>query len=260
MDQLFAATNLLRYRLTSGNAHDVHSPFVFGLLNDVISDTTPYYCYKPIEQLRSQLLADKRTITVNDFGASKNPFTYQKKVCEIANSSLQTKKYSQLLFRLVNHFGCQQILEIGTSFGISTLYLAMSSDKSNVITLEGSMEIASIAIENFQKLKQDNIECVIGNFDDTLPKIIHRLPNVDFVYFDGNHRKEATLNYFEQCLKIKNNESIFVFDDIYWSREMASAWKIICRNPEVKVSIDLFKLGIIFFKNDLSKQHYRLKF
>lgn len=260
MDQLFAATNLLRYRLNSGNAHDVHSPFVFELLNDVIADKTPYYCYEPIEFLRSKLLADKRIITVTDLGASKSPRHYQKKISGIANSSLQTKKYSQLLFRLVNHFGCKQILEIGTSLGISTLYLAMASDKSNVITLEGSPETALIAQENFRKLKQNRIECVVGNFDDTLPKIIHHLPKVDFVYFDGNHRKETTLNYFEQCLKIKSNESIFVFDDIYWSREMASAWKTICRHPDVKVSIDLFKLGIVFFKTELTKQHFCLKF
>ncbi|MBK8584225.1 MAG: class I SAM-dependent methyltransferase [Bacteroidetes bacterium] len=260
MDKLFAVGNYLKYRIKSGTAHDVHSPFVFDLLNNVIHDQAQFYWYGPLESLRSKLLLDQRTIQVSDFGAVSTGKKVTKKISTIAKNSLQEKKYAQLIFRLVNFSNAKNILELGTSLGLTTLYIANAAKKSRIITMEGCPEIAKIAIENFDKMKCKNIELVIGNFNETLPKTLSSIEQVDLVYFDGNHRKQATLDYFKLCLTKKTADSVFIFDDIYWSREMKAAWDEIIRNENVTVSIDLFKLGIVFFRSGIPKQHFRLKF
>ena len=260
MEKLFTAAKFIQYKLTSGNPHDVHSPFVFELLNNVILDTTPYYCYEPIESVRSKMLLDNRTIQLQDFGTGNHQLNQTKKICDIAKSSLQQKKYAQLLFRLINYLRATTILELGTSLGITTLYLAMTAKKNTVITLEGSDQIAVIAQENFDRLKVENIELLKGTFDQTLPLVLKKNKSVDFIYFDGNHKKDATLAYFNFCLQHKSENSVFVFDDIHWSKEMNRAWKEICLHSEVSISIDLFKIGIVFFKRGIPKQHYQLNY
>jgi predicted O-methyltransferase YrrM len=260
VDKLFSVTKYLQYRISSGTAHDVHSPFVFDLLNNIIRDQTPFYCYGPIESLRSKMILDERSIQQTDFGALSTGTKIVKKISKIAQSSLQGKKYAQLIFRLVNFSNAKHILELGTSLGITSLYIANAAKKSKFITLEGCPEIAAIAQENFNKLQCKNIEILIGNFDQTLPVAIDKMSQLDLVYFDGNHRKQATLDYFNLCLKKRTCESIFIFDDIYWTKEMKAAWDEIVHHPDVTLSIDLFKLGIVFFRTGIPKQHYQLKF
>jgi predicted O-methyltransferase YrrM len=260
VDKLFAVTNFLKYRIKGGTAHDIHSPFVFDLLNNVIRDQTPYYCFEPLEALRLKLFDDDRSISVTDLGAGSNGKPTQKKVSEIAKNSLQEKKYSQLIFRLVNFSNAKNIIELGTSLGITSLYIANAAKKSNVISLEGCPQIAGIAQENFDKMRCSNIEIITGDFTETLPAALNKMDHVDLVYFDGNHRLQPTLDYFNQCLRKKTNDTVFIFDDIYWSREMKSVWDTIIQDQEVKISIDLYKLGIVFFRSGIPKQHFQLKY
>ena len=79
------------------------------------------------------------------------------------------------------------------------------------------------------------------------------------VYFDGNHQKAATLEYFQHCLQFVNNESFFIFDDIHWSKEMESAWEEIKKHPKVKVTIDTFQWGIVFFRKEQEKEHFIIR-
>lgn len=261
MKKLFLVYNYLIYRLRSTNEHGVHSPFVFELLGNVIYNKTDYYAYKDIEELRETLLETKKTINCIDLGAgSLNGNSSIKGVKQIAKYAAKPAKYGQLLFRLVNHFQPVHILELGTSLGISTAYIASANSKATITTIEGCDEIATIAKQNFEQLELKNIEQVTGNFDAELPLILKNKEKLDLVFFDGNHRKEPTLNYFNQCLLKAHNDSIFVFDDIYWSKEMKEAWQEIKQNSRVTVSIDLFFTGIIFFRKEQVKEHFIIRF
>ncbi len=255
------AFNYLKYFLFGQTKHDIHSPFIFNLLTNVIEDTTPYYIFKPIEMLREKLLVSKKAITITDLGAgsSINP-SRQRKIADITKHSAKPAKYGQLLFRLINHFKPEKILELGTSLGISSLYLATPNSNARIVTLEGCPETAAVAQNNFNILKIKNIELSIGDFKKTLPDAVHSLKKLDAVFFDGNHQKEATLNYFEQCLPFTTNNSLFIFDDIYWSKGMEEAWKTIKNHPKVIVTVDLFFIGLVFFRSEQKKQHFKLKF
>ncbi len=258
MNKLFSAGSFLKYRLNADNAHDIHSPFVYDLFNNILHDKTPYYCFDLVESVRAKQLLNNNKINIKDFGTGKNHRTVL--VSDIAKKAVKPKKYAQLLFRLVNRFSSENILEIGTSLGITTLYLSMPNTKNKIITLEGSPEIAAIAKKNFEFIQRKNIELICGEFEESLPKALLKFNKLDLVYFDGNHKRNPTLSYFDKCLDLSTEDSIFVFDDIYWSREMKNAWKEIKKNSNVTLSIDLFQFGIVFFKKGLEKQHFTLRY
>ncbi|HLC83054.1 MAG TPA: class I SAM-dependent methyltransferase [Bacteroidia bacterium] len=261
MQKLHLIYNYLIYRAKSVNEHGVHSPFVYDLLLSTIYNKKKFYAYIQLEKLRNALSLSNQKVNCIDLGAgSKINNSNTKSVQTILYSSSKPAKYAQLLFRLVNHFQPTTILELGTSLGISSGYMASANSKSKLITIEGCEEIANIAKSNFQKLELKNIEQVVGNFDEVLPTVLKNINQLEFVFFDGNHRKEPTLNYFSQCLEKANEKSVFIFDDIYWSKEMKEAWEEIKKNEKVTVTLDLFYLGIVFFRTEQVKQNFIIRY
>jgi predicted O-methyltransferase YrrM len=258
------AIKYLQYFLTASNGkgHGVHSPFVFEFITKVLNDKTQHDCYNDIEQLRQQLKRDDILLTIEDFGAgSRVHASYKRKVRDIATSSLKSEKFSQLLFRIAKFYKPENILELGTSLGITTAYLASANANSKVITMEGAKEVAAIAKKNFQQLNLRNIKIVEGDFDTNLSPVLDTLSFVDLAFVDGNHRKEPTIKYFEQLLSKITNNSILVFDDVHWSEEMEEAWEYIKLHSSVTLSIDLFFIGIVFFRHEqLEKSDFSIRF
>lgn len=261
MNKTHLILNYLNYFFKARNQHGIHSPFVYELYNNVIKDQTPFYVFSDIESIRAKLLLSNIEIEINDFGAGSTiNKSNKRRISDIAKNSLKASKYAQLLFRLVNRFKPTNVLELGTSLGISTMYLAASSSKTHVTTVEGCSNISKVAQINFYKLGLKNIKLINQSFEDFLPDYLKTIPTLDFVFFDGNHTKEATLNYFNLCVEKINQHTIFVFDDIYWSKGMNEAWNEIKHHPKITTTIDLFTVGIIFFNPDLSKEHFVLRY
>lgn len=263
MHRIRIVLNYIRFWFTARNhkGFGIHSPFVFKLVTQIIHDYTPFYCFAEIEALRKSLLKNKTVIQVNDLGTGKTKNKgKQRKISDLAKNSLKPAKQAQLLFRLINYFGYRNLLEIGTSLGITSSYLAKTDSRAKLITLEGCENTAGLAQETFRKLNINNVELLVGDFSQTLPLALEKFNKLDFAFFDGNHTKSDTLNYFEHCLEKIHNETLFVFDDIYLNRDMESAWETIKKHPQVRVSLNLFHLGLVFFKKELSKQHFNLRF
>jgi len=254
------AKDYLLHRFNAKTRHGVHSPFVYRLADSVIYDFEPKKVYGEIEALRKQLLNDHRTINVVDLGAgSKVNNDQTKRISDIARSALKPPRLAQLLYRLAADMKPQNILELGTCLGITTIYLKKATPGAHVYTLEGSPETASIALETFIKAKTNDIQEITGNFDDTLPGVINELEQLDFVFVDGNHQKEATLKYFEWCLPKVHENTLLIFDDIYWSEGMKQAWAEIKAHPKVTVTVDLFWIGLVFFKPGRAKEDFLIK-
>ncbi len=258
------AKKYLHYYFTASNGkgHGIHSPFIFDFIKNVLNDKKDYECYYSIEKLREELLHDKRVIEVEDYGAGSLAVPYkEKKVSDITRSFLKPKKFAQLLFRIANYYKPQTIVELGTSLGITSAYIASASKTSEVYTLEGSKNVAAIAEENFKKIGLQNIKLIRGNFDETLHELLSQIKNVDLTFIDGNHRRLPTIQYFQQLLQNANDQSVFIFDDIHWSGEMEEAWKEIQQHSSVTLTIDLFFIGLIFFKKDFKAvQHFVIRF
>lgn len=247
---------------SNGKGHGVHSPFVFNFIEKVLNDKKDYECYELIEEARKKLLADNREIEVEDFGAGSAVIKHNtRKVSRMAASSLKSKKYARLLYRIVKYYQPNNIVELGTSFGITTAYLANANPAATIHTLEGAPSVATIAQHQFDALQLENIKLLIGDFEFTLPHLLHNSSTIDFAFIDGNHRKEPTISYFHQLLKKANAGTIFVFDDIHWSEGMEEAWAEICRHDAVTLSIDLFFIGLVFINPDFKiKQHFKIRF
>jgi predicted O-methyltransferase YrrM len=257
------AAKYLKYYLGSSNGkgHGIHSPFVFHFITKVLNDQQHYREYELAENLRQQLQHNKTELTIEDPGAGSSVNkTNTRTVAAIARHAAKPRKTGQLLFRMIKEYQPQTILELGTSLGITTSYLSLARPDSLLITMEGANEVASIARRNFESLGLQNISITEGNFDNTLSTVIAPLSSVDFAFIDGNHRREPTERYFQQLLSKTNNDSILVFDDIHWSREMEYAWETIKKHPSVRCTIDLFFTGIVFFREGFhEKQHFSIR-
>ncbi|MEI9933802.1 MAG: class I SAM-dependent methyltransferase [Ferruginibacter sp.] len=258
------AKKYLHYYFTASNGkgHGVHSPFVFDFIINVLNDKKEYECYGKIESARKKLLNDETIIQVEDFGAGSTVMkSKERRVKDIARSSLKPKKFAQLLFRITQYYKPTTIVELGTSLGITTSYLASANKNAIVYTCEGSTSIAGIAARNFKQLQLRNIELRKGNFDETLPLLLSTLNKIDLAFVDGNHRKVPTLNYFYKLLDHSKESTILIFDDIHWSEEMEAAWLEIQNHPSVTLSIDLFFIGIVLFKKDFkAKQQFSIRY
>lgn len=258
------AQKYLHYYLTasSGKGHGIHSPFVFDFIRSVLNDEQPYPAYKAVEELRKELKKDGSVLTVQDFGAGSNSgASRQRSIASIAVNAAKPQKFGQLLYRMVKKYQPATILELGTSLGITTSYLALGQPGAKVVTMEGAPEIAAAARRNFARLQLPSIELIEGNFDVTLPATLDHLPQPDFVFIDGNHRRDPTLRYFEQLLPRCGPATILIFDDIHWSREMEEAWAAIGAHAQVRCTIDLFFIGIVLLRPDFrEKQHFTIRF
>jgi predicted O-methyltransferase YrrM len=262
--RLQLAKKYFHYYLTASNGrgHGIHSPFVFDFVKNVLRDNKRYDWYPIIETARQKLLQQKGEIEVEDRGAGSSVIkTNKRAVADIAKSSLKSPKYAQLLSRIVKHYQPQTILELGTSFGISTCYIAAANAQAKVYSIEGSPAIAGIAKKTFEHAGLNNIELIEGDFDEVLPSTLSKIPGIDFAFIDGNHRSAPTLSYFRQILAHASANSILIFDDIHWSAEMEEAWTAIQQHPQTMLSIDLFFLGIVFLNPDFKiKQQFTIRF
>ena len=258
------AKKYLHYYFTStnGKGHGVHSPFVYELIREVLNDKRHFYAYDRIEHLRHELLRKNEKLDIVDLGAgSGTGATNQRSIQSIARYAAKPKKWGQLLFRLVQHYQPQNIIELGTSLGLTTAYMAAAKSSATVITIEGSPAIAKEADYHFHSLKLKNIRQLTGNFDEQLAPALMQMQQIDFAFIDGNHRLHPTLWYFEQLLPYTNEYSILVFDDIHWSTEMEEAWEAIKANLKVRLTIDLFFIGLVFFRKEFKeKQNFIIRY
>jgi len=261
MLNLSFARDFILHHLQAKTRHGTHSPFVYRLVDEVIYDFDNKKVYEKVENLRNDLLSDKRVINVTDLGAGSLLNNSKKKlVRDIAKNTLKPARLAQLLFRLVSDLKPAYMIELGTCLGTTSVYLKFASPEAQFYTLEGCPETAEIAAEVIQKAGATGIRQIVGNFDDMLPAVIEKMEKLDFVFVDGNHQKGATLRYFEWCLPKVHDGTLLIFDDIYWSDGMKEAWATIKAHPQVTVTIDMFWVGLVYFRKGQVKEDFRIRY
>lgn len=240
--------------------YDVHAPRAFGFAREVVEDRRMFYAFFRIRALRKKLLGRTETIAIKDYGAgSKVNNSASRSIGELTRFNAVSELEGQTLFRMVQYFEPQLILELGTSLAISTLYLKLGARQIPLITVEASPETASLALKNLDQLQAGNFELWQCTFEEALKRLLFSGLQPDFVYLDGDHRGEATLNYLKQLLELCDTRPVIVIADIYWSDDMEQAWNEVCGLEDIRLSIDLFHFGVLVTDPDIiSKQHYRL--
>lgn len=253
MDLTFAAGHWLKNQIFGKGPQRLHSPFAFDFYNNVIAHPYTFYDFVAIEDQRISLLGNQRWLEFENPGAING--TTRIKISSLAAKSLMPPWQAQLIFRLSHWLKAKQILELGTCLGITTAYLAKST-QGNVATFEAVQPLSEEASLIWQKLNIRNINSISGKIEKQLPQFLAiNHPIIDLAIVDADHRKEATLLNYMRLLPFCHNETCLVFHDIYWSKEMAEAWQIIRARPEVTLSLDIYYMGFIFFRKESVKEH-----
>jgi len=255
---MFQIIAYIKFLFRSTNEHGVHSPFVYDLITKCFYDKKPYSAYKKLALYRNELLNNGNSIQVTDFGAGSRVFKSNTRVVSaIAKTAGITPKRAKLLARLAKYFDFKSALELGTSLGLASSAIAFGNPKTKITTTEGCLETSKIAQQQFKKHELNNINAEVTDFSPFLQKGIS---NYDLVYFDGNHQKKATLEYFNLLIDNINDYSVFIFDDIHWSSEMEEAWEEIKNHPKVTITVDTFFWGFVFFRTETKhKEHFIIR-
>jgi predicted O-methyltransferase YrrM len=257
------ALKYVKYILFSGHrkGHGLHSPFVFNLVSQVFRNKISPDIVLMIEKIREKMISDQGSISVNDLGnGSLRMKTSLRKVSEIARYSSVPKKYGILLSNMSAEFGEPVVIEFGTSLGISTMYMAASCPDGIVYTMEGCPETSEIAKKNFQESGLTNIMSLTGSFEQLLPGIKKETSQPGLVFIDGNHKKEPLINYFNQVAEISSGKTVVIIDDIHSSRRMEEAWAEVKNHEKVTFSIDIFRMGLVFFREGMNHIDYIIRY
>lgn len=259
----YRVTKYLKYIILSKHrkGHGIHSPFVFDLVSRIFRNKTNPDIVCNIEKVRKRLKSDQNSIVVKDLGSGSERLNKNiRKVSDIARYSSVPEKYCKLLSNMAAEFGDQIIIEFGTSFGMSTMYMAASCRGATVYTIEGCKAISDIAGQSFYETGLNNIKVLTGSFDEILPDILNSGIKPGLVFIDGNHRKEPLLRYFNRISEISDNKTVIIIDDIFYSKEMGEAWAEIKKHKKVSVTIDIFRMGIVFFREGMTQSNYIIRY
>lgn len=248
MQKIYQIIKAIEFYWNASTLFRIHSPGFYHFCMRVLDTKKMYFDFGRIESFRRGLIRNNKKVQLVDYGAKGEVGKIsERKISEIAKTSLSPAWQCRILFNLVQIYKPRQVFELGTCLGISASYLALSRAKTKVYTFEGNPGYASIAAQIFDRLKLRNVECSVGPFNVTLEKKLAEFSTIDLAFIDGNHTYAATINYFKLFLAKSHAKSILVFDDIYWSKEMTRAWEEIKKHPSVKGSLDIYYMGFIFF-------------
>jgi len=253
--------DFINYYLRSQTKYDVHSPAIADLLTQLFVDIEPTLAAK-ITHYKNHLYKINESIPLFDLGAGSTLLSGKsgiQSIRSILNSAVSGERKLKFLHNISRWYAPEQILELGTSLGFSSVSLNAAHPLS-MITIEGNPALARIAEQTFNHFDCKNIQQRVGNFDVVLPEILNSSIRPQLIFIDGNHRKEPTLTYHELLKKhLLPAKFMVIYDDIYWSAGMKSAWETIKADPEVNCSIDLFHLGIAIYDPSFrQKQHFTL--
>ncbi|MCQ2344843.1 MAG: class I SAM-dependent methyltransferase [Paludibacteraceae bacterium] len=225
---LFDIKVWLRYQLKAHyrRGHHVHSPYTYRLFRNVLFERWPYYSFNEIEKIRKNQAQNGEK--------SDNP------------------KYTQLLQRLCATNNAKTIIEIGRTNGISTMYLASNNTHSTVYSISDKKPT-----DVFIKTRYTNIhQCKAAELQRTIDKA----ESIDILYVRRSCGFNEIDNIFDLCKPKSNDGSIFIFDDIHKDSQTEKKWENILESDNVTLSLDLYRVGLVWFKKDLKKQHYTVKY
>lgn len=249
----------LTFYCKAKTVNSIHSPFIYQLMMECLENKKEFYAYSEIDRIRFQLSLDKREFEIHDLGAGSLTLKSSvRSISDILHTSVLSHKEGKFLYNLSRTLLPKLGLELGTSLGMSAMYLCLGSSELNLHTLEGDKTLSQIAQAICTK---SGIKATLhsGNFDVLLPELLPKLGSLDLVYIDGNHNYTSTLNYHQLLKPYLSKDAVLVYDDIYWSAGMTKAWKEVLKDTDFQFSIDLFDKGLLIKHAEAKeKQHFTI--
>lgn len=235
-------------KLFHRKGHGIHSPFVFELVTNVIEQPYPYYGYRDIDLIRLHLRLHDQAITWQGKQSSIRRYLHKQAI---------SQKEGELLFRLTNHYKSRSILAVGSSMGLTPLYLTGYAGDLKCIVLESETDVATIASRNIEKKTNSPLRVIQGDYQTTLQEALQQFEQIDCIYLCKELRVEELDNIYHECSPFFHEESILIISGIHSSSAKKNYWEQLCNDPKITVSVDLYKLGLIFFQPKLHKRMYK---
>lgn len=248
----------IKYIAKAKGRHQIHSPFVYELVDVCFSQKVAKKDKKTLARFTSTLYNDKNNYEFDTQGAGskrKNTFAQIK---QYATNARTKGKYWTLLYKISTHYKPTRILELGTNFGFGSLAFSLGHPSAEIDTVEGSNILYEINQKNFKNFSNHKIEFHRNTFDtffDTKPQTKY-----DLIFIDGDHTSEKLFKHLKKAIEYAHNETFILIDDIRWSGDMYDAWEQITADKRFNLTIDLFKLGIILLKENKEKEHFIIRY
>lgn len=249
------AYEYIKYFLISKGRHAFHSPFVYDFKDKCLKQKINKTFLELHRNQKEALKKDTSSFEMNDFGAGSHTLGKVRRVNEVYRSAATKGIFLEVLAKMTNYYKPKKVLELGTSLGVGTLALSYGSEQ--VITVDACEVTQSFAQKYFPKTSTE-VQFVTDNFS-------HFIENdtavYDLIFVDGHHDGKALKMYLKLLEKNSHDETIFILDDIRWSKSMLRAWKEIIQDTNYHLSMDLFKFGVVLKRHHQQKQHFvvRLK-
>jgi predicted O-methyltransferase YrrM len=263
----FKIKGYLKFLWHSKNQHGIHSPFVYKLITQCFYNKNHFKVYGIWDNAQIKNLESKEILKVENLGAKSKVFERNKRaVSTIAEQASISKKRARLMIRLVDYLSVENALELGTSIGLGSFSIS-GNGKTNLTTVEACQETSAFASQLFKSEGLENISALSSSFSEYLENLCSRenseqvnsINKFDLVFINGHHDGKDTLNHFESLLAFKHNDSLFIFNDIHLSPSMEETWEQIKVHENVKVTIDTFKWGLVFFRQEQVKQDFVIR-
>ncbi|MFM7327954.1 MAG: O-methyltransferase [Bacteroidota bacterium] len=246
-----AALQWVRHWLLSVGPYSIHSPLLYRFVNEALfkADNRMEVV---AEDFRNQFIRNQRPISSFDSGSGASVKS-ARTLADVVKHEVAGQRLASIFRRIIEFQQASRVLEVGTSVGITTLWLS-ANPAVEVVTLEANPDLVEIAQEAFKNAGRNNIRLIPGNADETLSSLLNQGWVPDVAIMDANHRFGPTMNYFRHLAEAMNDNGIIILDDIHYSREMTEAWREVCAAPRVTLALDCFRFGIVFFDRNLTKE------
>jgi hypothetical protein len=186
MQALWRIYQFIKFYFKAKTLYNIHSPYLFQLLNKIIDVDKLYYAYKPIEEQRTAYNYDNTPLIINDQGAGSSSSNLNHSVASISKSASSNQKKCRLLYNIVDYYKPKVILELGTNLGIASCYLQIGNKSAQVYTVEADQGLFERSVATFKKL-QLPINAYQSLFSEFFSRHSDIVKDAELIYIDGNH-------------------------------------------------------------------------
>lgn len=244
--------NYIKYLFCSRHwrGYGVHSPFAFELVTRVIEEDLPYYKYGLVERVRKSQKMSKRPLVVDG---------RESQLRDLVAGNVDPA-YAQLLFRLVNRYKARNVVETNMRTGIASMYLAAPDSKVKVTTFGNEKALNELALHYMKETGFRNVRVVQGTAEEKLQEVMGELDTLDLLFVNDCASGSDLDDRIGVCMPKTASQTIFVVEGIYANESMTASWKRLQADSRVRVTVDLFRYGLVFFKDNLQKEDYYVRF
>lgn len=231
-------TSFNRYKRSKG--FGVHSPFAFHFIINVLRERLPYYAYENIERRRNMALNLSSRISRH------------RRVISIKNA--------KMVFRIACLFNPRTILQIGTTYGVSTTAILDVSRNSELIICHGSDTCTPIYKKVTQRygdriISTDNVDSAIQTYnarlaDGTPPFIL-----VNCIDDDNDEHK-----LYRYLMEAIDNEATVIFRNILKPTKVAHLHNRINADITHGMTFTNGRISVIVGRKSLPRQSFNLWF